>query len=60
MSKNKIKELRRASCEFTSGPFRDALESELLNLGVAKDIFELKVAETTDSDRDPQVLELYY
>ncbi|RYE34344.1 MAG: nucleotidyl transferase AbiEii/AbiGii toxin family protein, partial [Sphingobacteriales bacterium] len=60
LSKNKIKELRKASCAFTSGPFRDALENELLNLGVSKDMFELKVAETADSDRDPQLLELYY
>lgn len=60
LSKNKIKELRKASCAFTSGPFRDALEYELWNLEVPKDMFELKVAETTDSDRDPQVLELYY
>ena len=60
LSKTKVKELRKASCAFTSGLFRNTLENELLAIGVPKSMFELKVADTTESDRDPQVLELYY
>lgn len=60
LSKTKVKELRKVSCAFTSGPFRDGLENEILAIGVPKEMFELKVANTTESDRDPQVLELYY
>ncbi|GGE58636.1 nucleotidyltransferase AbiEii toxin of type IV toxin-antitoxin system [Pedobacter psychrotolerans] len=60
LSNSKIKELRKASCAFISGEFRDGLEKELLDLGIPADLFSLKVAETTESDRDPQVLELYY
>jgi hypothetical protein len=60
LSKTKVKELRKASCAFTSGIFRDTLENELLAIGVPKDLFKLKVANTTESDRDPQILELYY
>jgi len=60
LSKTKIKELRRASCAFTSGPFRDELEAELIKIGVSEEMFGLKVAEATESDRDPQILELHY
>lgn len=60
LSKTKIKELRKASCAFTSGTFKDALEKELVKLGVPAQLFTIKVADTTESDRDPQVLELYY
>lgn len=60
LNKSKIKKLRKASCAFTSGPFRDALEAELLAIGVPEDKFELKVTNTIESDRDPQILELYY
>jgi len=60
LSKNKVKELRKASCDFTSGPFRDSLEKELLTIGIPSYMFELKVLDTTESDRDPQIIELYY
>jgi len=60
LSKTKVKELRKASCAFISGEFRDALEKQLLDLGIPSALFSLKVAPTTESDRDPQVLELYY
>ncbi|WP_316834411.1 nucleotidyl transferase AbiEii/AbiGii toxin family protein [Pedobacter nutrimenti] len=60
LSKTKVKELRKVSCAFTSGPFRDGLEKELRALDVPAEMFQLKVADTTESDRDPQILELYY
>ncbi|MFW0714418.1 nucleotidyl transferase AbiEii/AbiGii toxin family protein [Pedobacter sp. N23S346] len=60
LSNSKIKELRKASCAFITREFRDGLEKDLLDLGIPADLFSLKVAETTESDRDPHVLELYY
>lgn len=60
LSKTKIKELRKVSCSFTSGVFRDSLENELLSMGVPPGSFVLKAKETTESDRDPQILELIY
>ena len=44
LSNSKIKELRKASCAFISGEFKDGLEKELLDLGIPADLFSLKVA----------------
>lgn len=60
LSKSKVKELRKRSCEFTSGPFREAIEAQLLAMGVPKELFTLTAREVTASDTDPQVLVLKY
>lgn len=60
LSNKKAKALRKASCAFISGIFKDEIEKELLAIGIPANSFQLKVSETTDSDKDPQVLELYY
>jgi hypothetical protein len=60
LSKNKIKALRRDSCAFISGEFREVLEKQLLAMGIPADSFSLTVKETTEHDRDPQVLVLNY
>ena len=60
LSKNKIKALRRDSCIFISGEFREVLEKQLLVIGVPAQLFSLTVKETTEHDRDPQVLVLNY
>lgn len=60
LSKNKIKALRKDSCVFISGEFRDVLEKQLLGIGVPPELFSLRAKETTEHDRDPQVLVLNY
>lgn len=60
LSKNKIKALRRDSCAFISGEFRQKLEEQLLAIGIPPELFSLTVKETTEHDRDPQVLVLNY
>jgi hypothetical protein len=60
LSKTKIKALRRDSCAFISGEFREKLEQQLLDIGIPPDLFSLTVKETTEHDRDPQVLVLNY
>ena len=60
LSKTKIKALRRESCAFISGEFREKLEQQLLDIGVPPELFSLTVKETTEHDRDPQVLVLNY
>jgi len=52
--------LRRESCAFISGEFREKLEQQLLDIGVPPELFSLTVKETTEHDRDPQVLVLNY
>ena len=60
LSKTKIKALRRDSCAFISGEFREKLEQQLLDIGIPPKLFSLTVKETTEHDRDPQVLVLNY
>jgi len=60
LSKTKIKALRKDSCAFISGEFRDVLEKQLLGMGIRPELFSLAVKETTEHDRDPQVLVLNY
>ncbi len=60
LSKTKIKALRRDSCAFISGEFREKLEQQLLDIGIPPELFLLTVKETTEHDRDPQVLVLNY
>ncbi|PRY52723.1 nucleotidyltransferase AbiEii toxin of type IV toxin-antitoxin system [Arcticibacter pallidicorallinus] len=60
LSKTKIKTLRRDSCAFISGEFRKNLEEQFLAIGIPTELFSLTVKETTEHDRDPQVLVLNY
>ena len=60
LSKNRIKTLRRDACAFVSGVFRERLEQQLLATGIPPELFSLKAKDTTESDRDPQVLVLSY
>ncbi len=60
LSKTKIKALRRDSCAFISGEFREKLQQQLLDIGIPPEIFSLTVKETIEHDRDPQVLVLNY
>ena len=60
LSKNRIKALRRDSCAFISGEFRDVLEKQFLKMGIPRESFTLTVKKTTEHDRDPQVLVLNY
>lgn len=60
LSKSKIKALRRDSCAFISGEFLEKLEQQLLAMGISAELFSLTVKETTEHDRDPQVLVLNY
>jgi hypothetical protein len=62
LSKNAVKKLKRVACEFTSTILKAALEKELANLGVLKDV----VTVTADPiridlpDTDPQTLRVAY
>lgn len=60
LSKTRIKALRRDSCAFISGEFRKNLEEQFLAMGIPTELFSLTVKETTEHDRDPQVLVLNY
>lgn len=60
LSNQRIKKLRKVSFSFTSGEFRKAIENELLRMGIPSEIFSLTAKASTDSDRDPQILELSY
>jgi Nucleotidyl transferase AbiEii toxin, Type IV TA system len=60
LSKNKLKALRKASFHFISNDFKNAIEEQLLSMGVDEKNFTLTAQESKDSDRDPQVLELQY
>jgi len=60
LSKNKISQLRKDSCSFTSGPFKQELEARLIKLGIPAGSFTLEVMDTSQSDRDPQILAIDY
>lgn len=60
LSKTKIGKLRKASCQFVCGEFKEAVETGLLRLGVKPEVFSLDARPAGNSDADPQVLELQY
>jgi hypothetical protein len=59
ISKNQIKKLRKKSCDFISNALVSDLTSSFSDLKVA-DEFEVKAIITEESDRDPQVIEIFY
>jgi Nucleotidyl transferase AbiEii toxin, Type IV TA system len=60
LTKGQIRNLRKKSCEFTSGPFRENITAKLLEMGVPETSFKLTAREVKSSDTDPQVLILQY
>lgn len=60
LSKSQLTRLRKVSCHFISESFKDGLHRTLQELGLRPDLFSLDVQATTDTDKDPQILELKY
>jgi len=60
LSNSQIKNLRKASFKFISYDFKDAIEEQLIEMGISPEWFTLSAQVSKDSDRDPQVLELQY
>jgi predicted nucleotidyltransferase component of viral defense system len=58
ISNEQVKKLRKASCLFGSGEFRNALDLKLKELGITG--YNLIAHEITNSDTDPVELELQY
>lgn len=59
ISKNQINKLRKKSCDFISNDFVSDLIANFSELK-ATDECEIKPKITNESDRDPQVIEIYY
>lgn len=59
ISKNQINKLRKKSCDFISNDFVSDLIANFSELKVT-DECEIKPKITDESDRDPQVIEIYY
>jgi hypothetical protein len=58
LSKNKVKELRKASCRYISKELFGKLRERIEELDVQN--LELKVRDFKDSDQDPVIIELNY
>jgi predicted nucleotidyltransferase component of viral defense system len=58
LKKKQINNLRRASCTYISGTLKNELDNKLQELGIVGYI--LSVAETQDSTKDPQIIEIQY
>ena len=59
ISKNQIRKLRKQSCEFISTEFLKDLTQTLTGWGAIAEC-ELFAQPITDSDKDPQVIEIHY
>ena len=59
ISKNKIKNLRKKSCEFISTVFLDDLKQQFAEWK-AIDECSLNAQSVKDSDKDPQIIEIHY
>jgi Nucleotidyl transferase AbiEii toxin, Type IV TA system len=60
LSKNQIDKLRKKSCNYISTELKDALQQQLERMGLDPQNFSLHAKETTQTDTDPQILELNY
>lgn len=60
LSKSQIDKLRKKSCAYISTQLKDALQQQLEGMGLTFKYFTLQVKETTQTDTDPQILELNY
>ncbi|MBT0813130.1 nucleotidyl transferase AbiEii/AbiGii toxin family protein [Litoribacter ruber] len=59
ISKTQIRKLRKLSCEFISTEFLKSLTQTLTDWGAIADC-KLLAQPVNDSDKDPQVIEIYY
>ena len=59
-SKSQIKKLRKASGGFIINKFREELIQQLDQLGIIKELYEIKYNEDVDDTSDPNTLEIYY
>lgn len=62
LSKTKIKELKKTACEFTSTKLRDAIEEQLIALGVSPGTLSITAKPVKEGfpDTDPQELQIQY
>lgn len=59
-SKSQIKKLRRASGGFIINEFREELISQLDELRIDRDLYEIRYNDHIDDTSDPNTLEIYY
>lgn len=59
-TRSQIKRLRKASGEFIINEFRAELILQLEQLGISKELFEVKYNPHIDDTSDPNTLEIYY
>lgn len=59
-SKSQIKKLRRASGGFIINEFREELISQLDQLGIDRQLYEIRYNDHIDDTSDPNTLEIYY
>jgi predicted nucleotidyltransferase component of viral defense system len=58
LSNQQIKKLRKASFKYITEEFYPALKAKFEDVGLSD--LEIKIAETTESDQDPRIIEIYY
>ncbi len=58
LSNQQIKKLRRASFKYITEEFYPTLKAKFEDVGLTD--VEIKIAETTESDQDPRIIEIYY
>lgn len=58
LSNQQIKKLRKASFKYITDEFYPALKVKFKDAGLSD--LEIKIAETTESDQDPRIIEIYY
>jgi predicted nucleotidyltransferase component of viral defense system len=58
LSNQQIKKLRKASFKYITEEFYPTLKSKFEDTGLSN--VEIKIAETTESDQDPRIIEIYY
>ena len=58
LSNQQIKKLRKASFKYITEEFYPALKAKFEDAGLSD--LEIKIAETTESDQDPRIIEIYY
>ncbi|QTV05342.1 nucleotidyl transferase AbiEii/AbiGii toxin family protein [Faecalibacter bovis] len=59
-SKSQIKKLRKASGGFIINEFREELIQQLDQLGISKELYEIKYNDHVDDTSDPNTLEIHY
>lgn len=59
-SKSQIKKLRKASGGFIINKFREELIQQLDQLGISKELYEIKYNDHVDDTSDPNTLEIHY